>query len=76
MPERAICVDETIHAGLQCCFAGFSLPGSFRGSIALRQISQLKPLKERRPSRIDGLWIFLPAPVILFNQVQIRASIN
>ena len=35
-----------------------------------------KPLKERRPSRIDGLWIFLPAPVILFNQVQIRASIN
>jgi hypothetical protein len=74
--EGAIRVNETIDACLKRSLARFGLPESFRGSVALRQISELEPFKKRRPPRINRLRIFLPAAVILLDQVQICASIN
>src|SRR2546430_15689538 len=72
--EGAIRVNETIDACLKRSLARFGLRNGC--SVALRQISKFEPLKKSRPSRIDRLRIFLPAPIILLDQVQICASIN
>ena len=72
--EGAIRVNETIDACLKRSLACFGL--TRRCSVALRQISELEPFKKRRPPRINRLRIFLPAAVILLDQVQICASVN
>src|ERR1043166_3246369 len=79
VPEQTVSVNESIDSRLQG-----RLPGRllrllrYRGrrAIPLRQISQLKSFKKRRPSRIDRLRIFLPAPVIFFDQLEIGPSVD
>jgi len=72
--ERAIRINETIDACLKRSLARFGLRNG--RSVALRQISELEPFKKGRLPRIDRLRIFLPAAVILLDQIQICASIN
>ena len=70
--ERAIRVDEAIDARLQCCFAGF---GGL-SSVALRQVAEFESFEEGRPPRVNRLRIFLPVPVIFFDQLEICPSGN
>src|SRR5579884_3010870 len=73
MPERTISVNQAIDSGLQGRLAGLRLRDS---PVGFRQVTQLKSFKKSRPPWLHGLGIFLPAPVILFNQLKVCATRN
>ena len=51
--ERAIGENQSVHACLQKGFAFFARRRSYSRAISLRQIAELKALKESRPTRLD-----------------------